>query len=415
LYPEISEARREDIPGISRLEAACFPDPWPVDLFEECVRPSLGVRTWVARNGGRIIGYVCAAVPVEGILHIANLCVSKNWRRHGVAGFLLDTVESWGARRGAGYGYLEVRTANSSAISLYARRGYLPCEFLPDYYGEGRNGYRLLRSLPRDGVSGTSAALAGELATFLGRIPPVGVVLGSGLSWVADLFPKWRRRDISSLPGMGGGEALPGHPGQIVRSRCGRFVFLLGRRHHYQGFGGDEIALLPSTLADLGTRTWLLICSAGGLAEDLQAGSAMVIEDSINLSGCVPTGTGSRCGGAVYSKSLSRIAASCARRTGAPVRKGIFASVSGPAYETAAETLLLKRFGAAAVSMSTVQEALALSSRGCDVLGLAMITNSSQGGTVTHGEVLAAQKDVEKHQRAFLAGLLEGMAEHELR
>jgi len=44
-----------------------------------------------------------------------------------------------------------------------------------------------------------------------------------------------------------------------------------------------------------------------------------------------------------------------------------------------------------------------------------MITNSSQGGTVTHGEVLAAQKDVEKHQRAFLAGLLEGMAEHELR
>jgi purine-nucleoside phosphorylase len=414
LFTELRQASRADIPSIIRIENSSFPDPWPSDLFEECVRPSVGVRTWLARSSGRIVGYVCAALPVEGILHIANLCVVRAWRRRGIARSLLDVVEGWGLRLGARHSYLEVRSSNKAALTLYAGRGYSPCEYLPDYYGTGRSGLRLVRRLPESQTASARASIADALAGFLGRIPPVGVVLGSGLSWISGLFPRKNTLDLSDVPGASTG-GVAGHPGLLVRSRNGRFAFLVGRRHRYQGFGGDEIALLPSILADLGTRTWLLTCSAGATAPGLRIGDAVAMRDSINLSGCVPSGPG-RCGGSLFSSELRGLASACAREAGSPLRSGIFACVSGPAYETPAEIQLLRDMGVDAVSMSTVPEALALSSAGCDVLGLAFISNvADPEHAASHEEVLAASGVIEKEQRGFVRALLERLADHELR
>lgn len=413
MFAELRQAGKTDIPSIVRVENVSFPDPWPSDLFEECVRPALGVRTWLALNGGRLVGYVCAALPVEGILHIANLCVIRSWRRRGIARSLLDVVEGWGMRLGARHSYLEVRSGNRAALALYAGRGYSPCEFLSDYYGSGRSGFRLVRKLPASASSTARAELGAAIHAGLGGIPPVGVVLGSGLSWMGDILPARQVVEMDSLPGAGA-PGVEGHPGLLKRSRCGRFVFVVGRRHHYQGYGGDEISLIPSVLADLGTRTWLLTSSAGGLAPGLEAGDVLAMEDSVNLSGCIPSG-GGRCGGSLFSPELLRIASACAARTRSPFRKGIFACVSGPAYETPAEMLLLRRLGADAVSMSTVPEALALSSAGCDVLGLAFISNvASPGNNLTHEEVLAASATAERKQKSFIRALLGRLAEHEL-
>jgi len=413
LFTELRQARRADIPAMMRIERATFPDPWPQDLFEECVRPSVGVRTWLAVNAGRLIGYVCAALPVEGILHVANLAVVRSWRRRGIARALLDTVEGWGSRLGACHSYLEVRSTNAAALSLYAGRGYAPCEYLPDYYGEGMGGLRLMARLRTVGSAGERAAVAGALAGFLKRIPPVGVVLGSGLSWISRVFPRKRTLDLSTIPGAATG-GVAGQPGTMVQSRNGRFVFLVGRRHRYQGYGGDEIAMLPSILADLGTRTWLLTSSAGGISRGLEVGDAVAMKDAVNLSGCVPTGPG-RCGGSLFSKDLLGIAAACSRKACSPFHAGVFACVTGPAYETGAETALLRTMGVAAVSMSTVPEALALSSAGCDVLGLAFVSNIAGPGTsATHEEVLASSGIVERKQREFVRMTLEGLADREL-
>lgn len=414
MVPELRLARKDDIPAILRLEARCFPDPWSRDIFEECVRPSVEVQTWLALDGGRIIGYSCGAVPVRGILHISNLCVERRWRRHGAGRFLLDAVEAWGRRMGARHAYLEVAVTNRPALSLYAGRGYLPCEPLEDYYGEGFHGVRLLRSMSPSGDEALRASLAEEISARIGSAPPVGVVTGSGLGWILDSFPTAPPIPYDSLPGAASG-SLPGHEGMLAASECGRFVFLSGRRHRYQGFDGDQIPLLPSVLADLGTRAWVLTCSAGAVSTDLEVGDAVVISDHINLSGCVP-GMVSRCGGAVYSGRLRRVAMDSAEKTGPGVREGIFASVSGPAYETALELSELARMGASAVSMSTVQEALALSGLGCDVLGLALISNDCAPGVpVTHQEVLDAQSRIRERRGGFLELLLERIADDELR
>lgn len=415
MVPELRLARREDIPAILGLEADCFPDPWSPETFEECVRPSIEVQTWLALDGSRIIGYSCGAVPARGILHISNLCVDRRWRRHGTGRFLLDAVEAWGRRMGARHAYLEVATTNRPALSLYAGRGYLPCESLADYYGEGLHGVRLLRAMSPTADEALRAALAEKISASIGCAPPpVGVVTGSGLGWILDSFPAARPIPYDSLPGAAS-KSLPGHEGMLAVSDCGRFVFLSGRRHRYQGFDGDEVSLLPSVLADMGTRAWVLTCSAGAVSTDLEVGDAVLISDHINLSGCVPR-VASRCGGSVYSPRLRRLAMECAEGTDPGVREGVFASVSGPAYETALELSELARMGASAVSMSTVQEALALSGLGCDVLGLALVSNDCAPGLpVTHQEVLDAQSRIRERRSGFLELLLERIADDELR
>ncbi len=412
MYPELHRGVPGHEEALARIERATFPDPWPEKVFEECLQPWSGIRTWVAVNRGRVIGYACAALPAPGVLHIANLCVVRSCRRMGVGGLLLSTAEDWGTSMGSAMCFLEVRATNRAALSLYSARGYLPFEHLAGYYGERSHGLRLFRRLKQDGRG--RDGLVRALNRRLGCVPAVGVVLGSGLSWIAGIKGEGESIPWGELPGLGG-EDLPGHPGRIVTSSCGRFLFILGRRHHYQGFDGDETALLPTALSDMGISTWILTSSAGAVSRRLSTGDAMVFRDHLNLSGCVPS-VRTRAADPVYSARLRSIAAERARLTGARVSEGLFACVSGPAYETAAELELLSRMGVGAVSMSTAPEALALSARGCDVLGLAFITNEcGPGHEVTHREVLEAQENLRSGLEPFMSGLLEDVGRHAVR
>jgi purine-nucleoside phosphorylase len=239
------------------------------------------------------------------------------------------------------------------------------------------------------------------------------VVLGSGLSWLAGDFGTGAEIDNAALPGMGG-DSLPGHPGKVIQSADGNLVFLLGRRHGYQGFDGDQVSLLPCALADLGVARWVLTSSSGAVDGDLSVGDAVLFRDHLNLSGTVcslPPGRPARC----YRPELRRRALRLAREMDAPVREGVFACCSGPEYETAAEVRLLRRMGASTVSMSTAPEALALASQGCAVLAMSLVTNAADTeAEVSHREVLKAQELVSARQGGFLRELLSGMGRGEM-
>jgi purine-nucleoside phosphorylase len=97
----------------------------------------------------------------------------------------------------------------------------------------------------------------------------------------------------------------------------------------------------------------------------------------------------------VYDPDLSDLALASARarqdgtdRQGR-VRDGVYVALSGPSYETPAETRMLRQLGATVVGMSTVPEAVAARALGMRVLGLAFATNAA-GVEVSHEEVLAA-------------------------
>lgn len=103
------------------------------------------------------------------------------------------------------------------------------------------------------------------------------------------------------------------------------------------------------------------------------------------------------------------------------LRTGTYAAVSGPTYETPAETRMLRAIGADAVGMSTVPEVIAARHVGVRVVGVSCITNLACGishdgevAKVTHEEVMEnITLGVEKLKRLLLAAVPEMQQQHQ--
>ena len=410
MFHEIRLALLGDLSGLMDIERESFPsNSWDIETIRLCITaPSF--RTWVSRLEGEVTGYVSASLDSKK-LHIVNLAVRTEFRRKGLASDLVKTAEEWGQRLGASSVYLEVRKNSNPAIHLYSKCGYKQAGILEDYYPDREDGLEFVKSLtPQDNLSAVAERITGKLDST----PVVGVVLGSGLSWLAEEFGISGEISYKEILGDFGPE-LAGHPGKLAFSRCGRFVFMLGRRHHYQGYTGDDISMLPGVLGDIGVSIWILTSSSGAVDTDLHPGDAVLFRDHVNFIGCVLETAGSRIRKSAYSLRLREAAARAASRTGTELKEGTFACVSGPAYETSAEIRYLQEKGFSTVSMSTVPEALLLSSRGFDVAAVSLVTNAaSPGAVLTHEEVLSSQDSVRKKQKAFLTAFIREAAEIEL-
>jgi purine-nucleoside phosphorylase len=107
----------------------------------------------------------------------------------------------------------------------------------------------------------------------------------------------------------------------------------------------------------------------------------------------------------VYDREYQEIAVKEARAFSLELRRGIYAALTGPNYETPAEVRMLRALGADAVGMSTVPEAIVARHMGIKVLGISCITNMAAGvleRLVDHAEVMETGESV----RATFAELL---------
>ena len=101
------------------------------------------------------------------------------------------------------------------------------------------------------------------------------------------------------------------------------------------------------------------------------------------------------------------------------VKKGVYAMVVGPTYETIAEARALKLLGADTIGMSTVHEIIAAHQMGVRCLGISLITNdittdySSMEDIVEHEHVVdmgaRRSKDFVRLILAFLKGVRREM------
>ena len=80
-----------------------------------------------------------------------------------------------------------------------------------------------------------------------------------------------------------------------------------------------------------------------------------------------------------YDAGLQQLALGAALELGIPLRRGTYAGVLGPSYETPAEVRMLASLGADLVGMSTVAEVTAARASGLRVLGLSVVTNPRPG------------------------------------
>ncbi|SRR6266496_3326717 len=230
--------------------------------------------------------------------------------------------------------------------------------------------------------------------------PRVAVVLGSGLGAFADDFEDAVAIPYEEIPGFVRSTAQ-GHAGRLVVGKVGRVAVMAmqGRLHYYEGYSLEEVTFPIRTFKLLGVKTLVLTNAAGGVNVQLTQGALMLISDHLNLMGINPLrGVNDERFGprfpdmsAVYSRALQEIVVEEAQTLGVELRRGIYAALSGPSYETPAEIHMLRTFGADAVGMSTVPEAIVARQMGMDVLGISCITNMAAGISdepINHDEVM---------------------------
>jgi purine-nucleoside phosphorylase len=98
-----------------------------------------------------------------------------------------------------------------------------------------------------------------------------------------------------------------------------------------------------------------------------------------------------------------------AAEQGILLREGVYASLSGPAYETPAEVRMLAFLGADATGMSTVPEVIVARAIGMRVLGFSCITNLACGISnepITHEDVLQTTARVGHTFQQLITGVL---------
>ena len=74
----------------------------------------------------------------------------------------------------------------------------------------------------------------------------------------------------------------------------------------------------------------------------------------------------------VYSLRIREIIREEAEKLGISLREGVYAQLTGPAYETPAEIRMCRSWGADAVGMSTACEAMAARHMGMEVCGISV-------------------------------------------
>jgi purine-nucleoside phosphorylase len=248
--------------------------------------------------------------------------------------------------------------------------------------------------------------------------PQIAIVLGSGLGGFADEFEDSVALPYREIPGFVTSTAQ-GHAGKLVIGKVSSVPVLAmqGRVHYYEGYSLEEVTFPIRTFKLLGIETLILTNAAGGIDVQLSQGSLMVISDHLNLMGVNPLrGPNDERFGPrfpdlteVYARELQELASEAARELGITARRGVYAALAGPSYETPAEIHMLRAFGADAVGMSTVPEAIVARHMGMKVLGISCITNMAAGiseAPINHEEVMETGQKVRESFTQLLRSII---------
>ena len=236
-----------------------------------------------------------------------------------------------------------------------------------------------------------------RLHAHFGEAPRSAVVLGSGLSFLREMVQDSLSKGCGAL-GLPQ-TAVAGHAGELVVGTLGneRVALLAGRIHSYEGRPMDEVVAAVRSLQAWGVQRIVLTNAAGSANPDFVPGDIMLVDDHLNFQGRSPlVGPPPEQGvffpdmSNAYDTRLRERAVEHAIVLNIPLRRGVYAAMLGPAYETPAEIRMLRRLGADAVGMSTVPEVLALARLGTPVVAFSLISNLGAGLSPTplhHAEV----------------------------
>lgn len=265
-------------------------------------------------------------------------------------------------------------------------------------------------------------------------VPETGIILGSGLG---DFVNNFESISIpySEIPRFET-SAVQGHAGKLVfvEGRGNRkqetenlrspftvrrsLIIMQGRYHFYEGYPMEKIVFPIKVMKKLGVKNLILTNAAGSINKKFKPSDLMLITDHINFMGTNPLigkndetlGTRFPDMSCVYDKNLIKTAENAAKEIGIKIRKGVYAAVTGPSYETPTEVKMFRKFGADALGMSTAPEAIVANYCGIKVLGISCLSNYAAGVQKTplsHEEVIETTTRATKTFQALLLKILE--------
>ncbi|HHZ93665.1 TPA: ribosomal-protein-alanine N-acetyltransferase [Candidatus Poribacteria bacterium] len=141
---EVTSMIEDDISAVLQIEHQSFISPWSERTFCEGISGKYPhAHFLVGKHQGNPISYINFMV-VDGDCHITNLAVSPDFRRLGVAKYMLakslDQMKILGGRKV----FLEVRASNIAAQKLYREFGFRINNIRKKYYSDnGEDAYIL--------------------------------------------------------------------------------------------------------------------------------------------------------------------------------------------------------------------------------------------------------------------------------
>jgi purine-nucleoside phosphorylase len=255
-------------------------------------------------------------------------------------------------------------------------------------------------------------------------IPHAGIVLGTGLGNLAGEIERATIIPYEEIPHFPS-STVEGHAGELIIGRLSgcNVIAMKGRFHFYEGYDLKEVVFPVRVMKSLGIKYLILSNASGGLNPGYTVGDMMFIEDHINLMNLLNENPlkGNHCEefgsrfpdmSCPYDKELLEKAENIASRLDIRYRKGVYAGVTGPTFETPAEYSYLHYLGADAVGMSTVPEAIAAAQMGLPVFAVSIISDLGVKGKIveiSHKEVIDAASLVEPHMTRLIKALLAEM------
>lgn len=246
----------------------------------------------------------------------------------------------------------------------------------------------------------------------------VGLILGSGLGELAEEIENPIVIPYSDIPKFPV-STVEGHAGQLVYGNLGgkKVLALQGRFHYYEGYSMDTVTFPVRVMSVLDTKSLIVTNAAGGVNNNFNPGTLMLITDHINYFGTNPLiGPNDEEIGPrfpdmtqAYDPDYQNIIKDVAVELNIPLQTGVYFGMTGPTYETPAEINFIKAVGGDAVGMSTVPEVIVARHAGIKVAGISCITNlaAGMGPELNHEEVIEVSARIRSSFKELIAKVLE--------
>jgi purine-nucleoside phosphorylase len=237
-------------------------------------------------------------------------------------------------------------------------------------------------------------------------IPEIAIVLGSGLGEFANSTTKIKSISTSEIPGYPK-STVRGHQGVIhfLKIENKNVLIFEGRLHFYEGYKISDCLLSVLLSKKLDCNKIIFTNAAGGVNRNFAPGDLMLIDsfNALQLNKEITSLIGITSIEArnkflnCPSKRMNKVLEQTAQEIKIGIKSGTYWYSKGPSYETPAEIEMFRRFGADAVGMSTVHEAVFAAYLNIEVAAISCITNMAAGISqqkLSHSEVTETAKKV---------------------